>query len=270
MAIYAVGDVQGCYRSLCRLVETIGFDPGQDRLWFVGDLVNRGPDSASVLRFVKQLGSAAVTVLGNHDVHLLAVWAGVTASRDEDTLDSVLTAPDCEDLLTWLRRQPLIHREANYLLVHAGLLPQWTSAQAVALAREVEEVLRGEDFRSALSSIYFLSREDMPAWREDLPRPARLGLITNVLTRIRVCTTDGVPLFSFAGPPDAVPAGYLPWFEVPGRRSLDDTVIFGHWSALGVRVTRRLIALDGGCVWGRELVAIRLDDRQIFRVTCSS
>ncbi|RMH35989.1 MAG: symmetrical bis(5'-nucleosyl)-tetraphosphatase [Nitrospirae bacterium] len=270
MITYAIGDVQGCYAALQRLLELIRFDPIQDRLWFVGDLVNRGPDSDAVLRFVKQLGSAAITVLGNHDLHLLAVWAGIARLRPDDTLHSVLSAPDCEELLTWLRHQPLIHQEGTYLLVHAGLLPQWTATQAVHLAQEVERVLQQDDFRLALSSIYYLKQDASSVWSDDLPAPMRLGFIANVLTRLRVCSPEGLPLFSFTGPPEAVPPGYLPWFEVPGRRSAQDTIVFGHWSALGVLIDSHVLALDGGCVWGRELVAVRLEDRRMFRVRCSA
>ena len=267
MATYAIGDVQGCMTALRKLIDLIQFNPAHDRLWFVGDLVNRGPDSLAVLRFVKGLGSSAMTVLGNHDLHLLAVWTGVTSLNRKDTLQETLSAQDCEDLLTWLRHQPLLHREGNFLLVHAGLLPRWTISQSSALAHEVESALREDNFQEYLPSIYY--RQAQALWRENLSKSERLGLTTNVLTRIRVCSPEGIPEFSFKGPPDQIPKGYAPWFNIPDRVCHDETIIFGHWSALGVIVHDNLIGLDAGCVWGRELVAIRLEDRTLFRVSCS-
>ena len=266
MATYVIGDVQGCMPALRKLVDLVQFDPAHDCLWFAGDLVNRGPESLAVLRFVKSLGRAALTVLGNHDLHLLAIWAGVTTLNRKDTLQSVLSAPDCDELLTWLRYQPLLHQEGQYLLVHAGLLPQWTCAQAVSLAREVETALQDDDFRKHLPIIYF--RPAQACWKNDLSEMERLGLTTNILTRIRVCSPNGTPDLSFKGTLDQIPQGYMPWFQVPNRGSHTHTILFGHWSALGVVIQENLIGLDGGCVWGRELVAIRLEDRELFRVAC--
>ena len=266
MATYVIGDVQGCMSALRKLVDLIQFDPAHDRLWFAGDLVNRGPDSLAVLRFVKSLGRAALTVLGNHDLHLLAIWSGITPLNRKDTLQPVLSAPDCDELLMWLRYQPLLHQEGPYLLVHAGLLPQWTRAQAATLAREVEAALQDDDFSKHLPMIYH--RPAQACWKEDLSETERLGLTTNVLTRIRVCSRDGTPDFSFKGSLDQIPQGYRPWFQFPNRAHHSDTILFGHWSALGVVVQENLIGLDGGCVWGRELVAIRLEDRELFRVSC--
>lgn len=267
MATYVVGDVQGCMTALRKLMDLIKFDPASDRLWFVGDLVNRGPDSLAVLRFVKGLGQAALTVLGNHDLHLLAVWSDVTSLTRKDTLQQTLSAPDCQDLLTWLRHQPLIHQEGKFLLVHAGLLPHWTTRQAVTLAREVETALRDDDFRKHLPFIYY--RHAQAVWGEDLSEAERLGLTTNVLTRIRICSSHGIPDFSFKGSLNQIPEGYEPWFRAPSRAIHDKTIIFGHWSALGVVIQENVIGLDGGCVWGRELVAFRLDDHRLFRVPCS-
>lgn len=266
MATYVIGDVQGCLTSLRALLDQLAFDQDRDRLWFVGDLVNRGPDSLGVLRFIKALGPRAVTVLGNHDLHLLAVWTGATAIRQSDTFAEVLSAPDGQELLEWLRHRPLVHREGDYLLLHAGLLPQWTVSQAVDLAHEVEDVLRSDSLPARLPSIYYRPR--MIVWKAGLSDQERLGLTTNVLTRLRVCSPDGVPEFSFKGPISKIPAGYMPWFRVPGRNSEHETILFGHWSALGVMIQERLIALDGGCVWGGDLVAIRLEDRRLFRVPC--
>ena len=267
MAIYAIGDIQGCFKALRKLVKRVKFDPTCDQLWFVGDLVNRGPDSLAVLRYIKDLGSAAVTVLGNHDLHLLAIWSGVAKVHRKDTLNEVLAAPDCDELLTWLRYRPMIHQENGYLMVHAGLLPQWTVAQAVSLAREVEAALQSKNFVDLLPSIYF--RHSHVVWKKTMPYHDRLGLSTNVLTRLRMCSADGVPEFSFKGPPNEAAEGLVPWFEVPDRAIQKTTVVFGHWSALGLYVQDKLLGLDAGCVWGRELVALRLEDRKVFGVSCS-
>ena len=267
MANYAIGDVQGCFKSLRQLVKRIHFDPTHDRLWFVGDLVNRGPDSLAVLRYIKSLGSAAITVLGNHDLHLLAVWSGVTKAHRKDTLEEILCAPDCDELLTWLRYRSLIHQENGFLMVHAGLLPQWTATQAMTLAGEVEAALQSESFIDLLPYIYF--RHSPTLWHKNLSYHDRLSVSTNVLTRLRMCSPEGVPDFSFKGPPDEAAEGLIPWFEISGRATSQEVVIFGHWSALGVYLHDKLLGLDAGCVWGRELVALRLEDRKVFQASCS-
>jgi len=266
MAIYAVGDVQGCFSALRKLVDDIQFSTATDRLWFVGDLVNRGPESLSVLRFVKGLGPSAVVVLGNHDLHLLAVAAGIRRPRAKDTIEDILAAPDREELLGWLRHQPFLHREKHSVLVHAGLLPQWNVDEAEQLAREVERALQSDGYRDLLRSFYDRTR---CRWSEDLTGTARLSVAARALTRLRVCTRDGDMEFAFTGPPEQAPKGYVPWFEVPGRKSADTTIICGHWAALGLRIQDNLLALDGGCVWGQELVAVRLEDRQLYRVSCA-
>ena len=265
MAIYAVGDIQGCYVEFQQLLEQMRFDPAQDKLWLVGDLVNRGPGSLQVLRLVKSLGDSAITVLGNHDLHLLAVAEGAAELHRSDTLDEVLNAPDRNELLTWLRRQRLLHAENGFVLVHAGLLPQWTVAQAVELAREVESALRGDDYATFLARMYGNTPHN---WDDELSGYKRLRVITNAFTRMRICTPQGEMEFKFKGEVEHIPAGYLPWFEVPGRKSMDATVIFGHWSALGLKVTPGVIALDTGCLWGGQMSAIRLEDRQLFQVSC--
>lgn len=265
MATYAIGDIQGCMSALQRLLDHIKFDQTQDRLWFVGDLVNRGPRSLDVLRFVKQLESAAVTVLGNHDIHLLAMWCHVTQPGRKDTLQPVLSAPDADELLHWLRFQPLLYSEHGFVMIHAGILPSWSIDEATTRAREVEAALQGANFKDLLPAIYFRkgARSSVNPSSDQ-----RLGLTTNILTRLRVCTIDGTPDFSFKGPPNEAPAGYFPWFQIPNRATQHDTIIIGHWSALGIVQEQHLIALDGGCVWGRELVTMRLEDRQLFRVPC--
>ncbi|MBI4936691.1 MAG: symmetrical bis(5'-nucleosyl)-tetraphosphatase [Nitrosomonadales bacterium] len=267
MATYAVGDIQGCCTEFRQLLELMQFDPLADRIWLVGDLVNRGPDSLGVLRLVKSLGNAAITVLGNHDLHLLAVAEGAAELHRSDTLDEVLAAPDRDELLAWLRAQRMLHAEDGYVLVHAGLLPGWTVAQAQLRAREVEAALHGPQYRKFLEHMYGNHPDH---WDDGLAGYQRLRVITNTFTRMRICTLQGGMEFKFKGVVQNVPAGYLPWFEVPGRASADATVIFGHWSALGLKVDRRIIALDTGCLWGGPLTAIRLEDRQLFQVPCKN
>ncbi|MEC4673449.1 MAG: symmetrical bis(5'-nucleosyl)-tetraphosphatase [Nitrospirota bacterium] len=267
MATYAIGDIQGCFLALQRLLDRIQFSASTDRLWFVGDLVNRGPESLAVLRFVKQLGSVAVTVLGNHDLHLLAIHTGCASLHRKDTLHEILEAPDREELLNWLRYQPLMHRDGGFVLVHAGLLPQWSLEQATGLAQEVEDALQSDDYHLHMPEIY---RCPNTGWDDTLPAPTRLGVITNVLTRMRVCTKDGEMDFSFKGHPDRAPDGFSPWYQVPTHHPRPDSIIFGHWSALGVLVTEHHLAIDGGCVWDRALVGVRLEDRTVFQVSCSS
>lgn len=267
MAIYAVGDIQGCYAELQQLLELIRFDPAQDQLWLVGDLVNRGPDSLRVLRLVKSLGDKAITVLGNHDLHLLAVAAGEAELHRSDTLDEMLSAPDRDELLAWLRQQRLIHAEGGYVLVHAGLLPQWNVRQAVSLAHEVEQALRSDSYATFFEHMYGNSPRD---WNDELGGYKRLRVITNALTRMRICTLQGEMEFKFKGEVENIPAGYLPWFDIPTRMSGDATLIFGHWSALGLKVTPNLIALDTGCLWGGPMTAIRLEDRRLFQVGCKN
>ncbi len=266
MSLYAIGDIQGCYLEFQRLLDKIEFDVRTDQLWLVGDLVNRGSHSLAVLRWVKSLGDAAVTVLGNHDLHLLAVAAEVAKPHPSDTLDDILHAPDREELLHWLRHRPLLHVANNYAMVHAGLLPDWTIAQAAQLAHEVEAQLRSPHYREFFQTMY----GNQPcAWDKKLTGHKRSRLIINALTRLRICTEHGEMDFKFKGEVQNIPDGYYPWFALPQRASRDTTVIFGHWSALGLRQQHNIIALDTGCLWGGRLTAIRLADRQIFQVECA-
>lgn len=267
MATYAVGDIQGCYIELLRLLEKMCFDPAIDRLWLVGDLVNRGPDSVNVLRLIKSLGDSAVTVLGNHDLHLLAVAEGAAKLHRCDTLHDVLEAPDRGELLTWLRAQRLLYVEGNFVLVHAGLLPSWTVTQAQQLAHEAEAALTGKHYHDFLVHMYGNHPDH---WENDLSGYQRLRTITNACTRMRVCTPSGEMEFKFKGEVHNVPEGYMPWFDVPGRASVHATVVCGHWSALGLNVTPQIITLDTGCLWGGALSAIRLEDRKLFQVPCES
>lgn len=267
MTTYVIGDIQGCYAEFEQLLVQIAFDPARDQLWLVGDLVNRGPDSLAVLRHVKSLGEAAITVLGNHDLHLLAVAEGVAALHHSDTLDDILNAPDRDELLHWLRHQRLLHVQDNFVLVHAGLLPGWTVQQAQQLASEVEQVLRGKDYVTFLEKMYGNTPDH---WDDALTGYKRLRVITNAFSRLRVCTARGEMQFKFKGEAGDIPSGLMPWFDVPGRASAEATILFGHWSALGLMVKPDAIALDTGCLWGGSLTAIRLEDRQLFQVACLS
>ena len=267
MATYAVGDIQGCGTEFWQLLELIHFDPATDRLWLVGDLVNRGPDSLGVLRLVKSLGDAAITVLGNHDLHLLAVAEGGAELHRSDTLNDILHAPDRDELLAWLRAQRLLYAEGDWILVHAGLLPQWSVTQAQMLAHEVEAALRGKRGNEFLTRMYGNQPDH---WDDDLTGYKRLRVITNAFTRMRVCTVRGEMEFKFKGEVEKIPQGYLPWFEVPGRVSAGATVVCGHWSAMGLKVTPNVIVLDSGCLWGGSLSAIRIEDRKLFQVPCST
>lgn len=263
MSTYAVGDVQGCCAELQQLLGLIGFEPGVDRLLLVGDLVNRGPASLETLRLVRSLGRSAITVLGNHDLHLLAVAAGVAPAGKGDTLQPILAAPDRDQLLDWLRSRPLLYREDGWVLVHAGLLPQWSLEDAHLLAGEVEQQLRSPNSAECLGSLYG-NKPDR--WADSLSGMERSRVIVNAMTRMRFVTPDGVMEFASKGEADDPPPGHFPWFELPGRWRSDALVICGHWSALGLRLTDGLAALDTGCVWGGSLTALRLEDRQVFQV----
>ena len=260
MPTYAIGDVQGCFDELRRLLERCGFG-SSDRLWFVGDLVNRGPKSLEVLRFVRDLGDRAVAILGNHDLHLVSQLEGFERSRADDTLAEVLEAPDARQLVDWLRNRPMMHVERGYAMVHAGLLPQWSVAKAVALGREVEDALAGADYREFLKNMYG-SQPDR--WSDSLAGWDRLRVIVNAMTRLRFCTADGRMDFRAKG--KAPPSGYVPWFDL---RTDEHTIVCGHWSALGLKTNEKLAALDSGCVWGGKLTAMRLEDRALFQVPCA-
>ncbi|MCO5170762.1 MAG: symmetrical bis(5'-nucleosyl)-tetraphosphatase [Planctomycetes bacterium] len=260
MATYAVGDVQGCWRTLQRLLDRVS-PTSDDRLWLAGDLVNRGRGSLEVLRWAaRQRGLTAV--LGNHDLHLLARAAGTRASKGKDTLDAVLEAPDRADLLDWLATRPLLVRDGDRLLVHAGLLPSWTPEAAAALAAEVDAA-RAADRRAFLEA---LAAGPSPlAWREGLSPDDRLRLVVAALTRVRCCRADGTMDLDYSGPPAAAPRGLVPWFEAPGRRSAGATIVFGHWAALGLVLVPGVVALDTGCVWGRALTCVRLEDGAVVQ-----
>lgn len=268
MSTYAIGDIQGCYDSLHRLLDLCTFDPVNDRLWLVGDLVNRGPKSLETLRLVKSLGASALTVLGNHDLYLMMVAEGGAKFRGkDDTLQAIFEAPDCDELINWLRQQPLCHTEDDYCLVHAGLLPQWTAARARELSAEVENILQGPDFHEFILNLW---GSEPAAWSDELTGWPRLRVIVNAMTRMRFITPDGVMEFKSKGRLSNAPAGHLPWFDAPGRRSANTVLVTGHWSALGLKITPNLLALDSGCLWGGHLTAVRLEDRRLFQVNCSA
>jgi bis(5'-nucleosyl)-tetraphosphatase (symmetrical) len=260
MAIYAVGDIQGCYDEFKLLLDKLRFDAARDQLWLTGDLVNRGPRSLEVLRLVKSLGNAAITVLGNHDLHLLAVSMGIDAKRKQgDTFDDILVSKDRDELLHWLRQRPLLHHDATLkqTLIHAGLAPQWTLMQAISCAGEVESTLREEESARILFEHMYGNEPDV--WDETLEGWPRLRFITNCLTRLRACTSEGKLKLKFKESPSTLKDGLYPWFKVPGRRTQHDHIIFGHWSALGFYEGDNVLALDTGCVWGGTLCAVRLD-----------
>ena len=265
MATYAVGDIQGCFAAFLRLLEKIRFNPRGDRLWLVGDIVNRGPNSLDALRWVYENRRRVAVVLGNHDIHLLMVREGFAQAHGADTLDEILAAPDAEKLCDWLRHCPLFHWENGWSMVHAGLLPQWTIADAARLSQEVEKVFASSDYRDFFQVIY---GNKPTKWSENLCGESRWRTIINAMTRMRICKADGEMEFSYNGDPQKIPPNYFAWFDSPQRKSRDAPILFGHWSALGLIVRDDLIALDTGCLWGRALTAIRLEDRKIFQVQC--
>ena len=259
MALYLIGDVQGCDSALGRLLEKIGFSPSRDRAVLLGDLVNRGPQSLAVLRRVMALEGAAISLLGNHDLHLLAVSQGVRKPHRSDTLEDILRAPDSAALIDWLRQRPLAWQERGVLMVHAGVLPAWTAQRTLQLAAEVHTVLRGADWAIFMHQMY---GNEPDTWDDGLQGAPRLRVIVNALTRLRLCSASGRMEFATKDSQGAAgaPAGYMPWFDVPGRRTASDVVAFGHWSTLGWLGRSDLLSLDTGCVWGGCLSALRLDD----------
>jgi bis(5'-nucleosyl)-tetraphosphatase (symmetrical) len=263
MSHYVVGDIQGCHDEFRQLLDLIAFRQAHDRLWMVGDLVNRGPDSLGVLRTVKALGAAAVTVLGNHDLHLLTVAAGHRKPHRHDTLGPILEAADRDELLTWLRTRPLVVQDGNLLLVHAGLLPSWTASTAIMLSREVEGALASAAHDDFLRDLY----GDQPArWDDALTGYDRLRVIVNACTRLRYCTADDTMDLAEKRGPAHAPGGFAPWFAHSERRSAGVTVLCGHWSTLDLMLAPRVAMLDSGCLWGGTLTALRLDDQRVFQV----
>lgn len=264
--IWMIGDVQGCCTPLDQLLALPEIASVPDsKLWFAGDLVNRGPQSLQTLRRIRDLGERATCVLGNHDLHLLAVAAGIRKASKNDTIDDILQAPDAQELLDWLRSRPLAHFESGHLMVHAGVLPKWDSAKTLALAAEVEEVLRGPNWQKGLQKMY---GNEPAEWKDDLAGGKRTRVIINALTRMRLCSLKGQMDFNAKAAPGQHPPTLVPWYDVPGRATRNVVVVFGHWSTLGLLVRPDAICLDTGCVWGGHLTAMRLGDRKILQVTC--
>lgn len=258
MAIYAIGDVQGCYDELQHLLDHIHFEPAADTLWFTGDLVNRGPKSLEVLRFVRGLGDRAITVLGNHDLHLLAIASGTRPPRRKDSFEAILNADDRTELLIWLRNRPLLHwdQTLGWAMLHAGIPPQWDLDKAAACAGELETVLRSAQYRDFFTHMY----GDGPAvWDEKLKGTKRLRFITNCLTRMRYCDRKGRLALDAKGPPGTQSPRTMPWFTVPQRASEGQRIVFGHWSTLGFHSERGAHSVDTGCIWGGQLTALRID-----------
>lgn len=263
MTTYAIGDIQGCYHAFQALLQRIRFDTKSDQLWLVGDLVNRGNGSLEILRWCYAHQENLRVVLGNHDLHALVVAEGIVAPHKGDTLDALLAADDSDILLNWLRHQHLMYQEDNYLMVHAGLLPQWTAEQALDYAAEVERALQSDDYLYFLRHMY----GNLPdQWDDELTGIDRLRVITNAATRLRICTLQGQMEFKFKGELQDVPAGFMPWFDVPGRATQDTQVIFGHWSALGLQQRDNIYALDTGCLWGGKLTAMNVHTKAIVQV----
>jgi len=268
MPTYLIGDIQGCYDSLQRLLQKINFDTTRDRLWFCGDLVNRGGQSLQTLRLLKSIEDSVSVSLGNHDLHLLAnfdLHPGGGSGNDE--FDAIFTAPECESLMDWLCTQPLAcwSSEFQMLRVHAGVIPQWTWQDAVSAGEEVSAILQSGKRSKFLRNMY----GNQPRhWREDRTGWKRLRLITNILTRMRFCDEEGRGIYNVSGPPGSQPDNYKPWFKHKHRKTRDVTIAFGHWAALGLRVKKRYIAMDSGCVWGGKLSALRLEDHALYKVRC--
>jgi bis(5'-nucleosyl)-tetraphosphatase (symmetrical) len=259
MAVYALGDIQGCLSSLQQLLDKLNFDPAQDRLWFVGDLVNRGPQSLETLRYIRGLGDSAITVLGNHDLHMMAIAQGLRQQTYKDNLDDVLRAPDRDELFDWMRQQPLLHYDAalDFTMVHAGLSPAWDLAEARRCAAEVESVLRSDDYQLFITRMY---GDEPNRWDDTVTGVERWRYIINCFTRLRFCDAAGRLSLKENGAPQQH-EDLTPWFRMPGRRSSGLRIVFGHWSTLGRYHGENVYCLDSGCVWGGEMTALRLDGR---------
>ncbi len=272
MAIYAIGDVQGCYADLQNLLNKINFSATNDTLWFAGDLVNRGPNSLETLRFIKSLGNNAVTVLGNHDLHALAVQAGIKKDK-HDSLSNLLTAPDADELFHWLRKQPLIHHdsELNFTLVHAGIPAEWDLKSALSYGQELHHVLSNDNYIEFLEHMY----GDIPdRWNEKLTSWDRLRYICNAFTRMRFCYENGRLNLTEKNSPEFVAKNsnetLIPWFELDTRKTQSDKIIFGHWSNLGLRLQKTVFAIDTGCLWGNQLTALKIDkELKYYQVNCA-
>lgn len=266
MATYVIGDVQGCFHAFKDLLAAVDFNESVDTVWLVGDMVNRGSSSLAMLRWCYEHKDHVRVVLGNHDLHALVVANGVVKARKGDTIGPLLEADDSDVLLDWLRHQPLMVQSDGFVMLHAGLLPQWTVEKALGYAAEVETVLQSDNWIAFLEQMY----GNKPAeWHDDLTGMDRLRVITNTLTRLRICSAEGKMEFKFKGELTDIPSGYMPWFDVPDRLSKDTTILFGHWSALGLQHRNNVHALDTGCLWGGNLTALTLETKAITQVPCN-
>lgn len=269
MATYVIGDIQGCFDELLQLLKLIEFNPRQDYLWFCGDLVNRGPKSLEVLRFVRDLGDRAITVLGNHDLHLLALYYQKKPIKESNSLYPILQADDLKPLMKWLRKRPVAHydKKFNTLLVHAGLAPQWDLQTTLGCAAEVNQILTNKGFKRFFDNMY----GDKPnIWSDNLTGWERLRFVVNTFTRLRFCDSQGHLDMKYKGAPGSQPQELIPWFDHPERACCDVTILFGHWSTLGLHQSNNTIALDSGCLWGGSLSALRLEDHALFSLPCTS
>ena len=270
MAVYAIGDVQGCFKELEQLLRKIHFNPNIDQLWLVGDLVNRGPQSLETIQFIQSLDERAHCVLGNHDIHLIACYIGAKTCKPTSTLKQILEHHDVNNIVNWLRCRPMLHYDAdiNWTMVHAGLLPQWDLNKAQQCAHEVESKLRSNDYATFIAGVY---GETPNQWNEQLANEDRWRVIINAFTRLRLCDQEGHMDFAFKGPLNEKPYNLHAWFDVP-RKSEKLNIVFGHWSALGLKQTANLLGLDTGCLWGGELTAARLDCEipEIYSVDCEA
>ncbi len=269
MTTYAIGDIQGCAGALERLLEKIAFDPVKDKLWLAGDITNRGPSSLHALQRVINLGDSAITVLGNHDLHLLMVMAGYRKTAAKDTLDDILKHVDRDEYFYWLRHQPFLHHDSDlgFTMVHAGIHPHWDLRTASMLAHELEQVLRGENHREFLHA---LPGKSPTQWQSELEGITRLRIIASVFTRMRFCHADGSLEYDFKGPPTDAPDGLMPWYQVPGRKIGNEKILFGHWASHGESQVNNIYPLDFGCVWGGRLEAMALETGERYSIDCSS
>ncbi len=267
MSTYAIGDLQGCLAPLQQLLVKLEFDSSKDTLWFTGDLINRGPDSLKTLRYIIDLGDSAISVLGNHDLHFLAVAAGHTRHSSRDTFDELLAAPDLSELIDWLRHRPLMHYdvERNMAMIHAGLAAQWTISDALQYAHEVETLLVNNTYQQLLANMYGNSPVQ---WSKNLTEESRYRFIINCFTRMRYCDSEGRLDFKYKDSPGSQPATLQPWFCVDSRKNLAATIVFGHWSTLGFHHQNNTYALDTGCLWGGSLSALNIDNKKMVEVTC--
>lgn len=263
MPIYAIGDIHGQYDLFCRLLDKIEFSESQDQLWIVGDMVNRGPDSLKVCQLIRSLKGSAISILGNHDIHLIVAANIPTVASASYTFSDILESPERDEIIDWMRNRPFLHRQDHVAMIHAGMIPQWTLDQAEQLAKEAENAFKADNYQAMLPQLYGNCPD---RWSEELTGIDRIRYIINVFTRLRFCKPDSTLDFQIKGEPDQARDGYLPWYDIKNRKTKDDLLITGHWSALGLRMKQNHLGIDTGACWGRALTAVRLGDRKVFQV----